>query len=202
MLMKSLAIMGGTFDPIHYGHLVAAEHVRHQFQCEKVLFVPAARPPHKENKKISPVEHRLAMTRLAVQSNPYFEVSTIEIERPGLSYTIDTVKTLKEIYRPETIYFITGADAVLEIITWKSVEELLSLCFFVAATRPGYDLTNLKEKLKMLPQKYLNKILPTYIPALAISSTDIRRRVAEKAPIKYLLPESVEQYIFAHRLYL
>ena len=200
--MKSLAIMGGTFDPIHYGHLVAAEQVRHEFQCDKVLFIPAARPPHKENKVISSVEHRLKMTELAVQSNRFFEVSTVEIDRPGPSYTIDTVKKLHERYKPENLYFITGADAVLEIITWKNVEELLSLSYFVAATRPGYDITNLQEKLHMLPKACFQKIVQVYVPALAISSTDIRRRVREKEPIKYLLPESVENYILHYRLYL
>lgn len=200
--MKSLAIMGGTFDPIHYGHLVVAEQVRHEFQCDKVLFIPAARPPHKKDKNISAVKHRLKMTELAIQSNRFFEISTVEINRTGLSYTIDTVKTLHQRYQPEKMYFITGADAVLEIITWKNVEELLSLCYFVAATRPGYDITNLQEKLHMLPDVYFQKIVPIYIPALAISSTDIRRRVREKEPIKYLLPEPVEDYILRHNLYL
>ncbi len=200
--MKSLAIMGGTFDPIHYGHLVVAEQVRHEFQCDKVLFIPAARPPHKKDKNISAVKHRLKMTELAIQSNRFFEISTVEINRTGLSYTIDTVKTLHQRYQPEKMYFITGADAVLEIITWKNVEELLSLCYFVAATRPGYDITNLQEKLHMLPDVYFQKIVPIYIPALAISSTDIRRRVREKEPIKYLLPEPVEDYILQHNLYL
>ncbi|MBM7855686.1 nicotinate-nucleotide adenylyltransferase [Desulfohalotomaculum tongense] len=200
--MRSLAIMGGTFDPIHYGHLVAAEQARHSFQCEKVLFVPAKSPPHKDNSRISPVEHRLAMTRLAVDTNRYFEVSTLEIERPGPSYAIDTVKEVKKIYNPEKLYFITGADAVLEIISWKNVEELLSACYFVAATRPGYDISNLRQKLNVLPAEYLKKIIPTYIPALAISSTDIRKRVRAGESIKYLLPEPVERYIKNHRLYL
>ncbi|MBO8136748.1 MAG: nicotinate-nucleotide adenylyltransferase [Desulfotomaculum sp.] len=196
-----LAIMGGTFDPIHYGHLVVAEQARYKFQCDKVLFIPAKSPPHKDDALISPVEHRLAMTRLAVDSNSYFEASSLEIERPGPSYTIDTVKEVKRLYYPSKLFFITGADAVLEIISWKSVEELLSLCYFVAATRPGYDISNLQQKLGALPEKYLEKIIPIYIPALAISSTDIRKRVKAGEPIKYLLPESVENYIKNHRLY-
>ncbi|MEG6614864.1 nicotinate-nucleotide adenylyltransferase [Peptococcaceae bacterium 1198_IL3148] len=201
--MKSLAIMGGTFDPIHNGHLVVAEQARHKFECDKVVFVPAAQPPHKDQAAITTsVDDRLTMTRLAVASNPWFEVSTLEIERPGPSYTIDTVKAVKEVYRPEKLYFITGADAVLEILTWKSVEELLGLCYFIAATRPGYDLSDLQKKLNILPNVCLKKIIPFYVPSLAISSTDIRNRVQRREPIKYLLPEPVENYIKEHLLYL
>jgi nicotinate-nucleotide adenylyltransferase len=200
--MKSLAIMGGTFDPIHNGHLVVAEQARHNFNCEKVLFVPASMPPHKTERTITSVEDRLAMTKLAVASNPWFEISTLEIDRPGPSYTIDTVKTVLEIYHPEKLYFITGADAVLEILTWKSVEELLDLCYFIAATRPSYDLSELQHELSILPETHLRKIIPFYVPSLAISSTDIRRRVRLKEPIKYLLPEAVENYIHEHLLYL
>lgn len=200
--MKSLAIMGGTFDPIHYGHLVVAEQVRHSLKCDKVLFIPAAVPPHKTNNIITAVADRLAMTRLAVASNPWFEVSTLEIDRPGPSYTIDTVRQVKEIYQPEQLYFITGADAVLEILSWKDVNNLLSLCKFIAATRPGYDLSNLQQKLKSLPREFFENIIPFYVPSLAISSTDIRERVRAGKPIKYLLPEAVERYIYDHLLYL
>lgn len=200
--MKSLAIMGGTFDPIHYGHLVVAEQVRHSFACDKVLFIPAAIPPHKTQNTITAVADRLAMTKMAVASNPWFEISTLEIERPGPSYTIDTVREIKETYQPENLYFITGADAVLEILSWKDVNNLLSLCKFIAATRPGYDLNNLQQRLKSLPQKYFENIIPFYVPSLAISSTDIRNRVNSGKPIKYLLPESVEDYIYDHLLYL
>lgn len=198
---QRLGVMGGTFDPIHYGHLVTAESVRHQFGLAKVIFVPAGRPPHKANEKISAPEHRLAMTRLAVASNPCFEVSALEIERPGPSYSYDTVLEIKRRYRPVEVYFITGADAVLEILTWHRVEELLAACYVVAATRPGYDLTTLREKLAQLPAQLVNQIVPIEVPALAISSTEIRRRVREGKPIKYLLPEAVEAYIMEHGLY-
>lgn len=196
-----LAIMGGTFDPIHYGHLVAAEGARHQFNLQKVIFVPAGRPPHKANKPMTDPVHRLAMTRLAVKSNPYFEVSAIEIERPGPSYTIDTVRWMARIYPDAEIYFITGADAVLEILTWKNVKELIQICYFIAATRPGYRLDGLQQVLGAFPREYLNKIYTMEVPALAISSTDIRRRVSEGRPIKYLLPEPVEEYIYEKGLY-
>ena len=193
--MATLAIMGGTFDPIHYGHLMAAEQVRYRFNCDQVLFMPAARSPHKTAVVMSPAKHRLAMTRLAVVSNHRFEVSTLEIDRAGLSYTIDTIKIIKKSYCPQRLYFITGADAVLKITAWKNTAELLKLCYLVAVTRPGYNMENLKQKLTVLPPECLHKIIEVAIPAMAISSTDIRRRVRVGEPIKYLLPETVEEYI-------
>lgn len=193
--------MGGTFDPIHYGHLVVAEEVRHQFGLAKVIFVPAARPPHKEVKEISEPYHRVNMAKLATASNEYFEVSTIEVQRGGPSYTIDTVMALQEKYGVDTVYFITGADAVLEILTWKEAERLLSICKFIAATRPGYDLTKLEETLKPLSKGVLKNIIPLEVPALSISSTDIRNRVREGRSIKYLLPEPVEKYLIDHGIY-
>ncbi|MCL5780829.1 MAG: nicotinate-nucleotide adenylyltransferase [Firmicutes bacterium] len=200
--MKQICLMGGTFDPIHYGHLVVAEEVRQKFGIQKVIFIPAARPPHKMDQEISEPHHRVNMTRLATASNRYFEVSTIEIERQGLSYTIDTVQEIKSIYKIETVYFITGADAVLEILTWKEAEKLLNMCTFIAATRPGYNLNNLKETLKSLPGEIFKKTLPLEVPALSISSSDIRQRVREGRSIKYLLPEPVEQYIKENKIYL
>lgn len=193
--------MGGTFDPVHYGHLVTAEGVRWEFRLEKVIFVPTGHPPHKTDTWISAAHHRMAMTVAATASNPYFTVSDIEIRRTGPSYTYDTICEFRREYAPEEIYFITGADAILEILTWHRVDELLQICRFIAATRPGYDLGNLKERLRQLPARLIHRITPIVVPALAISSTDIRRRVRTGRPIKYLLPENVEEYIFAHRLY-
>jgi len=197
---KSLGIMGGTFDPIHYGHLVTAEGVRHQFRLEKVIFVPTGKPPHKDREITNPYD-RLAMTRLAVASNPHFEVSDIEVKKTEVSYTIDTIKQMRELYPSSRLYFITGADAILEILTWRNIEKLLSMCCFIAATRPGYNLQNLEQKLKGLPERFMRKIFSIVVPALAISSTDIRERVREGRPIKYLLPETVERYIKEHGLY-
>lgn len=199
--MCRICIMGGTFDPIHYGHLVVAEEVRHQFKLDKVIFVPAARPPHKSDKIISDPHHRVHMTRIATSSNKYFEVSTLEVERSGPSYTIDTVEAFKKLFGVQTIFFITGADAVLEILTWKEAERLLTLCNFIAATRPGYDLKKLHLILKSLPREVLDNIIPLEVPALSISSTDIRRRVREGRSIKYLLPEAVEEYLRVNCLY-
>ncbi len=199
--IKRLAIMGGTFDPIHYGHLVAAEGAKCEFDLDRVIFIPAARPPHKTKKEMTAPYHRLHMVERAIYSNSHFEISALELEREGLSYTINTVNAVREIHPQASIYFITGADAVLEILTWKNVEELLNVCKFIAATRPGYDLENLEHTLSCLPRQYLKNICTMEVPALAISSTDIRARVADNRPIKYLLPELVERYIFEEGLY-
>ncbi len=198
---RIIGLMGGTFDPVHYGHLVAAEEACYQFGMEKVIFIPASKPPHKTGRDISTSEQRLEMTKRAISSNSHFTISDMEIKREGLSYTIDTVRAMKEIYVGWEIYFITGADAVLEILTWKNVEELLQECFFVAATRPGFNLETIDCKLGYLSKDLLAKIKTVEVPALAISSTDIRQRVREGRPIKYLLPEAVEKFIYQNKLY-
>lgn len=195
-----IGIMGGTFDPIHYGHLVTAEGVRYQFNLEKVIFIPTGKPPHKQRVVTNPV-HRLAMTRLAIASNTYFKVSDLEVKRKGYSYAIDTISEIKRLYPFSQVYFITGADAVLQILTWKNIEKLFEMCYFVAATRPGYNLENLNNHLSILSKTYIDKIYTIVVPALAISSTDIRKRVKKGVPIKYLLPEAVEDYINSHNLY-
>jgi len=201
--VKRVGLMGGTFDPIHQGHLVTAEAARHRFQLDKVIFVPSGQPPHKAGKKITPKEQRYLMTELATVTNPYFEVSRVEILRPGDSFAIDTVLYFKELLPKDSeIFFITGADAIMEIVTWKDVDLLFQNCTFIAATRPGFNLTRMRRRLERdLKPEYLNKIIPIEVPAMAISSTDIRRRVAEGRPIKYLLPESTENYIYKNDLY-
>jgi nicotinate-nucleotide adenylyltransferase len=193
-LSKKKGIMGGTFDPIHYGHLVTAEEVRDYFDLEEVVFVPSARPPHKIGQEISDPEHRYLMVVLATVTNPYFRVSRVEIERPGPSYSIDTVWYFKKIWGEDTeIFFITGADAFAQISNWNNPAELLSLCTFVAASRPGYRLR--------LEGSLQGKIEVIEVSALAISSSEIRRRVKRGESIKYLLPEAVENYIYKHGLY-
>jgi len=195
---KALGIMGGTFDPIHYGHLVTAEAARCGFNLDKVIFVPSGRPPHKKEKNITLAEHRYNMTKLAIDTNPFFHISRLELDRPGYSYAIDTVSQFLDQYGQEIeLYFITGADAIIEIITWKNVEKLMEHCKFIAATRPGFHLHD----VHFLPEEFMEKIIFMEVPALAISSTDIRRRVADHRPIKYLLPEPVEAYIFNNDLY-
>lgn len=198
---RRLGIMGGTFDPIHYGHLVTAEGARYSFGLDRVIFVPSGRPPHKPGHIVSNPLDRYKMTCLAVASNPFFCASAIEVERPGPSFTIDTVRAVMQLYPGAKIYFITGADALLEIFKWKDFDILLTICNFVAATRPGYRLFELREKTASLPSGLKQNISYMEVPALAISSTEIRQRVHDGRPVKYLLPESVEDYIKKNKLY-
>lgn len=197
-----LGIMGGTFNPIHHGHLVTAEEVRNKFNLDKVIFVPTGTPPHKSSEKLVSAQDRYLMTVLATMSNLYFEVSNIEIEREGISYTVDTIKEFRKVYGQNTkIYFITGADAILSIFTWKNVEELLGSCNFIAATRPGYCLDELKTKIAAIDSNYMEYVHLVEVPGIAVSSTDVRQRIKEGKPIKYLMPETVESYIIKNKLY-
>lgn len=198
----NIGLMGGTFDPIHVGHLVTAEEARQQFDLNYVIFVPAGIPPHKDHQTISLPEHRYLMTTLAVMSNPAFIVSRHEIDQHKPTYTIDTVRYFAKNQSPEpNIYFITGADAILEIFTWKDYEELLRLSTFIAVTRPGYSLDHFHETLDRNCPQMRQKVHLLEIPALAVSSTFIRDRVALGKTIKYLTPEPVEQYIKKMELY-
>lgn len=200
--VKKLAIMGGTFDPIHIGHLMTAEEVRSEFGIDQVVFIPTGHPPHKDCRRVTDSEHRYLMSVLATVENPSFHVSRIEIDRPGTTYTVDTIERIKEAYPSGVkIYFITGADAVHEILTWKRVDELMKICEFVAVTRPGYKRRQLKEKVETLQESFQCKVHYLEVPALAISSSDIRNRVREVKPIKYLVTEAVEKYIQKLELY-
>lgn len=199
---KSIAIMGGTFDPIHNGHLVTAEAVRHRFNVDKVIFIPTGRPAHKLEQHVTHHEHRYLMSVLATMRNDNFDVSRIEIEREGTTYTIDTITELKKICRPDVrLYFITGADAIHQIMHWKEPERLMSLCDFVAVTRPGYDKKKLMDDVQNIKEKYSSHIHFMEVPALAISSSDIRERAKREEPIKYLLPQAVVDYIHKFGLY-
>jgi nicotinate-nucleotide adenylyltransferase len=197
-----IGIMGGTFDPIHYGHLVTAEAAREKFCLDKVIFVPSGNPPHKRSKEISPGIDRVNMTVLATANNPYFEVSDIELKRDGYTYTVDTLKEFIKMYGENTrFYFITGADAVMEILTWKDVSTILKLCRIVSAYRPGSDINKFRSMVDELERVHRSNIHLIEVPALAISSTEIRKRVKSGITIKYLLPEKVEKYILEKGLY-
>jgi nicotinate-nucleotide adenylyltransferase len=202
---KKIGIMGGTFNPIHHGHLVTAQEALSQFKLDMVIFIPTGNPPHKIENEVASAEDRYIMTVIATSSNSNFFVSRMEIDRKGKSYTIDTVRQLKKIYGSSSLlYFITGADAILEILTWKNTDEIVSLCKFIAATRPGYNLSRIEDLRKRLfsnTEAADNKIYIMEIPALSISSTDIRNRVKHNRPIDYLLPEGVSNYILKHGLY-
>ena len=199
---KSIGIMGGTFDPVHYGHLVIATCARFEFQLDKVVFVPCGSPPHKSGQAISAADHRYRMVELAIAGNPDFEISRMELDRSGPSYSVDTLKSFRRSFGAETdLYFITGADAIVEILTWKRVDELVGLCSFIAATRPGYSLPQLNNAIQALPVEFQEKIFTFQIPGIAVSSTEIRERIRAGKPIKYLLPTEVENYITDHKIY-
>lgn len=199
---KKLGIMGGTFDPIHYGHLMLAEQIRTSFNLDQIIFIPAGNPPHKRTSKAASKENRYAMTLLATASNPHFVVSDIEIKKEQVTYSIDTVSELKQALSPQDeLYFITGADAIVLLDSWKDYQSLAQMVTFVGATRPGVDTEYLNGKIEELREKCQAKIELCYITALAISSTEIRERVQEEKSIKYLLPENVEHYIYKESLY-
>jgi nicotinate-nucleotide adenylyltransferase len=194
---RRVGVMGGTFDPIHHGHLVAAEEARWQFGLDRVVFVPTGQPWQKPA-GVSDAEDRYRMTVIATASNPAFSVSRLEIDSPGPTYTVDTLRRLRAELNPDVrLFFVTGADAVLQILTWKGPDEVLALAELIAATRPGHDLADLAEKVPAAA----GRVHPMRIPALAISSTEIRARVAAGAPIQYLVPEGVARYIEKRGLY-
>jgi nicotinate-nucleotide adenylyltransferase len=193
--------MGGTFDPVHYGHLVSAEEALVQFDLDRVLFMPTGRPVRKTHLSVSPAEDRYLMTVIATASNRDFAVSRLEIDRPGETYTVDTMAALREESGAEAeLFFVTGADAVREILGWKGAERFADLCTFIAATRPGYE-PDLLAGVPEGAEVRLPRVEYMEIPALAISSSDIRARVASGRPIRYLLPEDVAEYIEKNGLY-
>jgi nicotinate-nucleotide adenylyltransferase len=190
---RRIGVMGGTFDPVHHGHLVAASEVAHNFALDEVIFVPTGQPYQKETRVVSPAEDRYLMTVIATASNPRFSVSRVDIDRPGPTYTIDTLRDLSAAGPADELFFITGADALAEILTWHDADELFTLAHFVGCTRPGHRLSGAG-----LPD---DKVSLVEIPALAISSTECRARVAAGEPVWYLVPDGVVQYIAKRRLY-
>lgn len=191
---RRVGIMGGTFDPVHYGHLVCAEEARWQFELDEVVFVPTGQPWQK--REVSPAEDRYMLTMLATAPNTRFSVSRIDIDRKGPTYTRDTLQKFKEFYGEDVdLFFITGADAVLDILTWKDPDEVLELAQLIAASRPEYDLSKLDQI------KVAGRMKTMQIPALSISSTDIRERVRTGRPIRYLVPREVLRYIEERGLY-
>lgn len=193
--MRRIGIMGGTFDPIHNGHLVCAEEARHQFELDEVIFVPAGSPWQKGG--VSCAEDRYLLTVLATASNQRFSVSRIEIDRAGPTYTRDTLRILGDFYAGGAeLFFITGADAVAEILSWKDPQSVLEQARFIAASRPTYELG------PRLLESFGDRVSVMKIPALAISSTDIRQRVSSGRPVRYLVPREVDHYIAANGMYL
>lgn len=190
---RRLGVMGGTFDPIHHGHLVAASEVAALFDLDEVVFVPTGQPWQKNQVAVSPAEDRYLMTVIATASNPQFSVSRIDIDRGGKTYTTDTLRDLHSLHGDADLFFITGADALSQILSWRDAEELFALAHFIGVTRPGHDLTD-----DGLPKGGVSLV---EVPALAISSTDCRARVAQGDPVWYLVPDGVVRYIDKRQLY-
>ncbi|MEU5553967.1 MULTISPECIES: nicotinate-nucleotide adenylyltransferase [unclassified Micromonospora] len=192
--IRRVGIMGGTFDPIHHGHLVAASEVADRFGLDEVVFVPTGRPWQKEDVPVSPAEDRYLMTVIATASNPRFQVSRVDIDRGGPTYTVDTLRDLRAEYGPKAqLFFITGADALERILSWKDLDEIFELAHFIGVTRPGFELSD-----EHVPADTVSLV---QVPAMAISSTDCRARVSRGVPVWYLVPDGVVQYIAKRRLY-
>lgn len=195
-MTKRVGIMGGTFDPIHHGHLVAASEVAARFHLDKVIFVPTGEPWQKMDKQVSSAEDRYLMTVIATASNPRFEVSRVDIDRQGPTYTIDTLSDIAAEYPDAELFFMTGADALANILSWKQWDKLFSMATFVGVTRPGYAIDG-----TAVPAEYRDLVKIMEIPAMAISSTSCRRRARAGLPVWYLVPDGVVQYIHKRGLY-
>ncbi len=191
---RRIGIMGGTFDPIHHGHLVAASEVQDRFDLDEVVFVPAGKQPFKKDRAVTFAEHRYLMTVIATAHNPRFSVSRVDIDRGGITYTIDTLTDIAKEYADADLFFITGADVLPEILHWKDQAKLWNMTHFVGVTRPGHKL----DLADGLPK---DRITLLEVPAMAISSTDIRQRVLADHPIWYLVPDGVVRYIAKYQLY-
>lgn len=190
---RKVGVMGGTFDPIHHGHLVAASEVADRFDLDEVIFVPTGQPWQKSDRDVTPAEDRYLMTVIATAANPRFSVSRVDIDRDGPTYTADTLIDLRAQLPDAELYFITGADALAQILSWRKIEELFELAHFIGVTRPGFVLED-----EHLPAGAVSLV---EVPAMAISSTGCRERVTQGRPVWYLVPDGVVQYISKRRLY-
>lgn len=197
-----IGLIGGSFDPIHNGHLVLAEQVREQLSLDHVVFIPSGNPPHKSKDAMTANGHRFAMVQAAIADNAFFKVSDVEMDPSLIHYTVNTIKRLKALEQGDNAYFfIAGADALMDVENWRSCQELLSLCTFVGATRPGFDLHVLQAQVLHLTKTYGQSIELIEISALDVSASEIRERVSQERSIRYMVPESVWNYIQTHGLY-
>ena len=202
--LRRVGLLGGTFDPIHYGHLVIAEEVRTVLHLAEMVFVPAGHPPHKPGRIVTEAQHRLAMLELAIASNPHFTISLVDLERPGPSYTVETLQVLRQQWGAQTaIYFVIGGDSLEDLLAWYDPAGILKqLTALVAVQRPGYEeAAGYRDTLEARLPGIRQRLIMVQAPQLDISATDLRRRVAEGRPIKYQTPEAVERYIIEYGLY-
>lgn len=201
MSKNKIGIMGGTFDPIHIGHLIIAEEAREHLNLKEVIFIPTGKPPHKKSTNITNSFHRYNMTELAIKNNRFFSISSIEIEKSGTTYTIDTIKELEMEYKNTEFYFIIGSDSVMNIHTWKDYKTLLNICNFIVAKRVGISNRDVEDRIREFNRKFGNIIYEVPIPYIDISSTEIRTKVMKNKTIKYYVPIEVEDYIMKNKLY-
>lgn len=198
-MRRSLAILGGTFDPLHIGHLAIAEDVRYALKAERIVFVPAAQQPFKTDQWATPASDRLAMVRLGIADNPAFDVSDLEVRRGGVSYTVETIAQLRVVYPEHELFFIVGADAAAALPLWHDIDHLLSLCRIAVVERPGYTL-DLEALFVQLPAARA-RVMQIAGPALDISASELRQRLQAGRPVHYHLPSAIQRYIEAHGLY-
>lgn len=199
--MTYVGILGGTFDPIHLGHLALAQGVQHLVGLDRVIFLPNRQPPHKLGRPVTPAAHRLEMVRLAIAGNPRFEVSDLELQREGPSYTIDTVRALRAAYPDWELAFLVGMDSLLEITTWREYETLLGLIDLLVVNRPGFPTSEGEEMLRRLGPELSRRIRLLEVPGVAVASRDLRALAGAGYPLRYLVPDAVDEYLRAHRLY-
>ncbi len=198
---KRIGIMGGTFDPIHMAHLLLAEAAREQYHLDRVLFMPSAKPPHKDSRLVSPAEHREAMVRMAIEENPWFVYSDLELCRSGLTYTSDTLKTLHGEYPDTEFYFIMGADSLFSVDAWHQPEKIFQLTAVLAGNRSEVPLERIREQIEYLRMRFGGTVSLIEMPDIAVSSSEIRSRCARGCSVRYYVPETVYRYIRKHQLY-
>ncbi len=196
-----IGVLGGSFNPIHMGHLILAEFIRYEFNLEKIVFVPAKIPPHKIDEKLVSAKHRYNMVKHAIEDNPHFEVSQIELNREGTSYTVDTLSQISESYPDKDFYFICGADSLMKFETWRNIAEIFRLSDIIIAGRSEVHAEEIEEQIKYFQGKYNSHIFCSKSPFIDISSTQIRDRIKKRLSIKYMVPDEVCKYIKLHGLY-
>lgn len=196
-----IALFGGTFNPIHYGHLLICEGIREEYNLEKVVFIPARIPPHKDKNEIIQASHRLEMAKLAIKDNPFFEVSDMELKREGSSYTIDTVRIYKNLYNIDRMGLILGADSLINFETWRNFTDIFPLVDIYVASRPDFDAQTLEKTIQRFENEFEAKINKYSLRTMDYSSTEIRDRISKGLSIKYLVPPAVEEYIYKAELY-